>query len=117
LGYRYIFVVLLLISAVSRALEQIMRWAREYQSWLPEGMFTWDLRVLSTMDAVHVYMGITLLAFGVAFLFFPREFKPFRLKCWLYVAAFAFLYYQAFNLFYHVIFIQPAYWRWPILIF
>lgn len=108
-----VFVALLFVSAVFRALEQIMRWNRELQSWLPEWVFSWDFKFLSTFDAVHVYMGITLIAFGVAFIFVPGNS---RIPLWLGVAIVIWLYYQVFNLFYHVIFIWPDFWRWPILL-
>lgn len=110
-----LYVSLLFASSVARALDQIMRFSREWVSWLPAWVFDWDIGWPSTFDAVHIYMGITLIGFGVAFLFTPAATG--RIPKWLFVAVSIVLYYQVFNLFYHVIFIKPEFWRWPIFNF
>jgi hypothetical protein len=114
----WLFYFLLFISAVFRALDQIIRWDRAWQSWLPGWVFDWDLGFLSIADAVHVYMGITQVAFGLAFLSYSLWNIPPRLPRsirWLLLGGIIIIYYQVFNLFYHVIFIQSEFWRWPIL--
>jgi len=121
------FIIFMLISAFSRALDQIIVWGRARQSWLPQGVFGWALPYPSIADAIHVYMGLKLICFGLAFFHFPEQWrnpylkyyteKDFRraiLKRWILIALVIFIYYQVFNLFFHVILIKPEFWRWPL---
>jgi hypothetical protein len=77
-------------------------------SWVPLKVFLWDLKFISTADSIHVYMGLKLILFGLAFYALPS------LPWWI-VGGIILAYYQVFNLFFHIVFRKPKYWRWPIL--
>ena len=101
----YIFFVL---SAMSGALVQLIVFSQwEEQSWLPEWVFTWDLGILSTLDAYHVYQGLWLVLFGAGF-------YVLGFIWWVWIAVVVVGYWQVYNLFYHIIFRRREYWRWPI---
>jgi hypothetical protein len=115
------FSLLWSFSAIFRALDQLMRWEQEGQSWLPMWVFTWDSGLFAILDAPHVYMGLKLVLFGLgAFVLYPiikyydDNLKPESLK-WIVLAILVLVYYQVFNLFYHIVFRYPEFWRWPIL--
>ena len=105
------------ISAISRALDQIIILDRIYQSFLPTWIFKWDFGI-STVDAFHTYQGITLITFGIAGYYFYRileyQSKKYKLIAWTIAV---YLYYQVFNLFFHVLFLKPEYWQLPIFRF
>ncbi len=105
------------VSAISRALDQIIILERDYQSYLPGWVFRWDLG-LGTVDAFHTYQGITLVAFGIACYYFyhflQRMTPKYKIAGWL-IAVYG--YYQVFNLFFHVVFLKPEYWQFPFFRF
>lgn len=127
------------LSACFGALTQLIVFEQYSQSWLPEWVLRWDLGVLLTADAYHVYQGLWLICFGIAFFrvgsvllsgyissqmlkwknwflkIYVRGFKIFgKFWRWVIVAGIIILYYQIYNLFYHIIFRYPEFWRWPI---
>jgi hypothetical protein len=90
------------------ALVQLIHFGQwEEQSWLPGWVFTWDLRILSTLDAYHVYQGLWLVLFGAGF-------YVLGFTWWVWIAVVVVGYWQVYNLFYHIIFRRREYWRWPI---
>jgi hypothetical protein len=99
-------IFLLIISALFRGLDQIIFWDQQKLSWLPEKVFFWDLEFVAIADSFHFYMGMKLICFGLGFYFLP--FYP-----WYIVGGIIFVYYQVFNLFFHIIFKKREYWRWP----
>jgi hypothetical protein len=105
------------ISAISRALDQIIILDRVYQSFLPKWIFKWDFGI-STVDAFHVYQGITLITFGIGGYYFYRlleyQSPKYKLTAWIIAV---YLYYQVFNLFFHVLFLKPEYWQLPFFRF
>jgi hypothetical protein len=103
-----ISIILFCVSAVFRALDQIIHWEQWGVSWLPAWVFFWNCRYLSTLDSFHTYMGVKLISFGLAFYALPP------LPWWI-VGGIILAYYQVFNLFFHIVFKKPKYWRWPIL--
>ncbi len=110
-------VVFWIISAISRALDQLVILDRMYQSYLPQWIFHWNYG-LATVDAFHTYQGITLIAFGIAGFFFYRilENKSRRYKFIAWFIA-VYVYYQVFNLFFHVFFLKIQYWQLPVFRF
>lgn len=110
-------VVIWIISAISRALDQMVILKREALSYLPDWVFNWDLG-FATFDAFHTYQGITLIAFGVGGYFFYRVFGNRTLKYQVIAGLIAvYAYYQVFNLFFHVVFLKPEHWEFPFFRF
>jgi hypothetical protein len=93
---KYLPFILLIVSAIFRSLDQIMRWKQQDQTWLPEWIWTWHIGDFKALDAEHVYMGLklTLACIGMHIL----NFQPW----WAYPLIW-FGYYQIFNLFFHII--------------
>jgi hypothetical protein len=99
--------ILLIISAAFRALVQIIVFNQAHQSWLPEIVFTWDLREGTVFDAYHIYQGIWEVLAMVGFYLLGG------LDWWI-IAGVILIYWQCFNLFFHIIFRLPQFWRWPL---
>lgn len=110
-------IVVWVVSAISRALDQIVILKREALSYLPDWVFHWNLG-FGTFDAFHTYQGITLMAFGVGGYFFYRVFGNRSLKYQASAGIIAvYAYYQVFNLFFHVVFLKPEHWKFPFFRF
>jgi len=118
------YIPLFIYSAMFGAFTQMIIWNNfALYSWLPAWFFTWNAPWPSTLDAFHVYQGIHLLCFGLAFYLFSSDLPPVkplpglplilaRLHWWL-IPALVVAYYVIYNLCYHVIFVHPQYWRYP----
>lgn len=100
------FWIILIFSAIVRSLDQLTIFSYT-QSWLPEKFFTW--KVYKIFDAVHTYMGIKLVSFGLGFLFYNWDYWTIPLTIYLY--------YQVFNLFFHVVWRYPEFWEIPFFRF
>lgn len=119
-------IIILAGSALFRALTQIMVWAREEQSWLPGWIFRWDWGFWSTADAYHVYQWFWEMMLAAGWMLIGGEWLRFRqqqylstragnrMRLLLLSSAIWLIYYMVFNLFYHIIFIKPEFWRWPV---
>jgi hypothetical protein len=110
-------IVIWVVSAISRALDQMVILQREELSYLPDWVFHWNLG-LRTFDAFHTYQGITLIAFGLAGYFFYRVLenrtRKYQVIAWIIAL---YVYYQVFNLFFHVVFLKPEHWEFPFFRF
>lgn len=102
-------IIFFCISAISRALDQLIWLNQQSTSWLPAKVFNWRLW-FKTWDALHVYQGITLMGFGLGTYFYSWAAWP-----WMPLVIYG--YYQVFNLFFHVLFRQQWYWQWPFFRF
>lgn len=101
-----ISIILIIISAIARSLDQLIRFGYS-RSWLPEKIFNWE--IAEKLDAVHFYMGIKLISFGLGFYFYSWDLWTIPLTIYIY--------YQIFNLFFHIIWLYPEFWEFPFFRF
>lgn len=129
-------IILLIISAIFRALDQMLRfygnslqwdadrvgWVETViESWLPD--FTWSWSIFGKFDAEHTYMGLKLITFGLAFYpWYLFGIQPFEYgwmnypDWWYWLPLYILGYYQVFNLFFHVIFCRVKYMSFPFVV-
>lgn len=110
-----LIITLLILSAMFRALTQIILFRAPW-SWLPEWVFSWDWRYWSTIDAYHVYQGAWEVLSWAGWALLALEWVKRGengTEAILVGIVIWFLYYVVFNLFYHIIFTKPEFWRWP----
>lgn len=101
-------IALLIFSVIFRAIAQTERFRQPRQSWLYK-TFLLDFNTpIPILDAKHFWKGakeVTL--FLGAYLFPTTE--------WHWLILILFLYWQLFNLFFHVVFVYRFYWEYPFL--
>lgn len=102
------YIGLLILSAIIRAVDHIALWVQCYQSWLPRWVFHWDMKI-RVCDSEHFYMGGYLITFGLGMFISPYS--------WWWKPVEIYLYFQVFNLFFHVILKRWKYWRLPFFRF
>ncbi len=103
-----LYIFLLVLSVMARAIDHIKLWRQTYQSWLPWWVFGWKTKI-SVLDANHFYMGLYLISFGLGMYVSPYS--------WWWKPVEIYLYFQVFNLFFHVILKKRVYWRLPFFRF
>ncbi len=101
----YLYFTCLILSAMLRGLDHVDYWKID-QTWLPTQILNWTTR-FQVVDSWHVYKGGTLLFFGLGMFF-----SPFPLYCKLIEF---YLYFECFNLFFHVVYLYPKFWEFPFI--
>lgn len=98
------WISILVLSAAFSGLDQLirLRWWLD-MSWLPGRVFVWNSRV-GKIDAWHTYQGATYLGLAAGFMLAA-------LNWWMFIAVFL-AWFQVRNLFMHVVWLKPEYWRW-----
>ena len=114
-GYIFLFIF---ISALFRGLDQIIRFNQQELSWLPKWVFTWNLGLISG-DAEHIYMYLKMTFYGMWFGLVMTMIVPEIEDIYsglVVIGSFLFMqliYYQAFNLFFHVLLKKIEYVEYP----
>lgn len=127
-------IILTLVSAAIDALSQLRevpvdfpKKKKQYneQSWIPNKFFEWDFGWV--LDAFHQYQGWGLFLFGVSLVHFyiyfwglftavvyklGLYFHTFdSLYIYLFLALYSLVWYQIRNVFFHIVFKYPKYWK------
>lgn len=97
-------VIFFILAAAVSGLDQICRLKWYEYSWLPNWVFFWNLGI-GKIDAWHTYQGAVYLLLPLGFRFLPLEF-------WWWAGGIL-VWFQARNLFMHVIWMAGPYRRWP----
>lgn len=98
------WITILILAAAFSGLDQLIRlhWWVDH-SWLPGWVFMWNSGV-GKIDAWHTYQGAVYLGLAAGFLLS-------QLNWWMFIAVFL-AWLQVRNLFLHIIWLKPKYWRW-----
>jgi hypothetical protein len=99
-------ILLLILSAMFRSFDQIIRYNQQDQTWLPNWFWNWRIGNFKVLNADHVYMGVKMTLSWIGFLLLGALFisngVPTFYQVLLFIAIWL-AYYQVFNLFFHII--------------
>lgn len=98
----WVWISILVLSAGFSGLDQIIRLGWIGRSWLPSWVWWWKSGI-GKIDAWHTYQGATYLGLAVGFMLAA-------LNWWMFIAVFL-AWFQVRNLFMHVIWLFPEFWR------
>lgn len=113
----YLFITFFILSAAIRAIDHLELWGQGYTSWLPDWIWGWETPFRS-FDSRHFWMGLYLLLWGIAHYFLGQvEFLyRFGFSNWILWTIFLvdiYIYFQIFNLFFHVIWKSKGWKEFP----
>lgn len=109
-----LFILFTFLSAAIRAIDHIGLWGQLHATCLPKWLWNWSIPRLRSADSEHFYMGLYLVLFGAACFYFPVGYKN-DWRFYFLVAAYILIYFEIFNLFFHVIFKERKWQEWPFL--